>query len=123
MPTLAAIARASLAAPVAPVIRAASSPMYRGNPQRTGYYDATGLQQLTGVQWRFQVGDSVRSSAAIADGVIYFGSHDQHLYAVDLATGTHRWKVGTAYWVESSPAVADGMVYFGSNDGNFYALR
>ncbi|HPL05588.1 MAG TPA: PQQ-binding-like beta-propeller repeat protein, partial [Bacteroidales bacterium] len=59
----------------------------------------------------------------IADGVVYFGSFDGNLYAVDIKTGQEKWKFKTKYWVLSSPAIADGVVYFGSFDGNLYAVK
>ena len=37
----------------------------------------------TGKQmWNFKTADAVRSVPVIADGVVYFGSYDGHLYAV-----------------------------------------
>ena len=56
------------------------------------------------------------------DGVVYFGSNDGYLYAVDAASGDpiRRYEAGSA--VYSSPAVVDGVVYFGSRDGYLYAV-
>jgi len=65
----------------------------------------------------------IHSSPAVVDGVIYFGSQDRTMYAVDADTGTKLWEFRTKGFVESSPAVVDGIVYFGSNDGYFYALN
>src|SRR5439155_618718 len=96
--------------------------MYRGNPQHTGAYEASGVRQMSDVKWKFKAGGSVRASPAIADGIVYFGSHDEHLYAVDMETGQERWRFKTVGWVESSPAVVDGAVYFGSQDGALHAL-
>jgi outer membrane protein assembly factor BamB len=55
----------------------------------------------------------IYSSAAVHDGVAYFGSRDALLYAVDIATGEELWRSGdgTSAWVISSPAVRDGRVY------------
>ncbi|MFI8930724.1 PQQ-binding-like beta-propeller repeat protein [Streptomyces sp. NPDC053474] len=63
------------------------------------------------------------SSPAVAGGVVYVGSDDDNLYAVDAATGKKRWTFPTGHSVGSSPAVADGVVYFGSNDNNLYAVQ
>ena len=64
----------------------------------------------------------IHSSPVVMDGIVYFGSQDRYLYAVDADTGTKLWDFPTNGFVESSPAVVDGVVYFGSNDSNFYAL-
>jgi len=53
--------------------------------------------------------------------VVYFGSNDNHLYAVDANTGEEKWKFETGDSV-SSPAVLDGVVYFGSQDNHLYAV-
>jgi outer membrane protein assembly factor BamB len=50
------------------------------------------------------------------------GSGDGNLYAVDLVSGTLKWKFPTASRVPSSPAVDGGVVFFASYDGNFYAV-
>ncbi len=96
--------------------------MFRGNLRHTGVYDAPGVRTFPKVKWKFQTGARVISSPAIAGGVIYFGSVDQHLYALDLQSGRQKWKFRTESAVTSSPAVSAGAVYFGSFDGDFYAL-
>ena len=70
-----------------------------------------------------QTGDRVESSPTVDDGVVYFGSFDNHLYAADAATGDLLWRYATGGSVSSSPRVADGVVYVGSADGQVYALR
>ena len=64
------------------------------------------------------------SSPAIASGIVYFGSADGYIYAVDVETGKRRWRYKThGGWMRSSPAVANGMIYFGSDDSYLYALH
>ncbi len=71
--------------------------------------------------WQSLVNDFA-SSPTIVDGVAYVGSRDQHLYAIDIATGEGLWRYRTGGQVASTPAVADGVVYFGSGDDHLYAL-
>ena len=66
--------------------------------------------------------DVFLSSPTIAGGLVYVGSGDQHVYALDAATGTLRWSFATGDVVHASPAVAAGLVYIGSWDRNLYAL-
>jgi len=66
--------------------------------------------------------DTWQSSPAVVNGIVYFGSGDGNIYAVDAASGQLKWKHGTGDVVHSSPAVADGIVYVGSWDSIFYAL-
>jgi len=97
-------------------------PMFRGNLEHTGEYDAAGVTKLKGIKWKFHTGGRVISSPAIANGVVFVGSTDSNLYAIDAASGSLKWKVETGSWVNSSPAVAGGVVYFESYDSNFYAV-
>jgi outer membrane protein assembly factor BamB len=62
----------------------------------------------------------VESSPAVANGVVYVGSNDNNLYALNATTGANLWSYTP---VGSSPAVANGVVYVGSNDNNLYALN
>ncbi|MGO9232498.1 MAG: PQQ-binding-like beta-propeller repeat protein [Bryobacteraceae bacterium] len=66
--------------------------------------------------------DTWQSSPAVLGGIVYFGSGDGHLYALDASNGNLRWKFATAGVVHSSPALAGGLVYFGSWDSYLYAL-
>ena len=68
-------------------------------------------------QWDFFL-----SSPTVVNGVVYFGSGDNFVYAIDATTGTLRWKFQTGNVVHASPAVIDGRVYIGSFDAYFYAL-
>jgi outer membrane protein assembly factor BamB len=58
----------------------------------------------------------------VAKGVVFVGSNDGNVYALNAATGTQLWSFTTGGSVGSSPAVANGAVYVGSNDGNLYAF-
>jgi outer membrane protein assembly factor BamB len=66
--------------------------------------------------------DVFLSSPAIAGTTVYVGSGDQHVYALDAATGALRWSFATGDVVHASPAVVNGVVYVGSWDRNLYAL-
>jgi hypothetical protein len=59
----------------------------------------------------------------VANGVVYVGSFDDNVYALNANTGAKLWSYATGDTVESSPAVANGVVYIGSNNGNVYALN
>ena len=98
------------------------APVFRGNLQHSGVYNAAGVARFSSIKWKFQTSGRVISSPAIVSGVAYFGSTDNNLYAVDAASGALKWKFATQSWVVSSPAVASGAIYFASYDSNFYAV-
>ncbi len=73
-------------------------------------------------RWEVATGDMIQSRPTVADGVVYVGSNDDTVYAIDADSGDVRWTFLTEGSVVSSPAVVDGVVYVGSFDTNLYAL-
>ena len=66
--------------------------------------------------------DFYLSSPAVANGIVYFGSGDGNVYAIDATSGSLKWKFQTGNVVHASPAIANNTVYIGSWDTYFYAL-
>ena len=114
--------------PCATVNAQASSddwPMLRADPSHTGA--ATGDTVVTpNLLWSYPTHggpDSGESSPAIVKGILYFGSTDGNLYALNATDGMKLWNYSTGGPVESSPAVDNGIVYAGSSNGSLYALN
>ena len=71
----------------------------------------------------------IQTSPAITGGVAFVGSDDNYLYAVDLETGTKKWRFlarpdetlppGP---VQSSSVVGGGTVFFGTVANHLHAL-
>ncbi|MFQ6041608.1 MAG: PQQ-binding-like beta-propeller repeat protein, partial [Candidatus Poribacteria bacterium] len=72
-------------------------------------------------EWRSAVGYSL-SAPAIANGVVYIGSRDNKIHALDLNTQEKLWQYETKGWVDSVPAISKGMLFVGSQDGYVYAF-
>jgi len=66
--------------------------------------------------------DRIISTPAAAYDMVYFGSWNNTIYALDADTGSEIWTFLTGDKTISSPAVADGMVYLGCMDGHFYCF-
>lgn len=66
--------------------------------------------------------DSMASAAVISNGIVYVGSADGHIVAIDDHSGDEKWRFKTEGPIHSIPAVAEEMVFFGSYDHHFYAL-
>ncbi len=94
---------------------------FRGNPQLTGVADSQ-LPEKLELLWTFQAGDMIESTAAIVDDVVYVGSSDGYLYAIDAQTGKGTWKYQATALIKSSPSVHKGVIYFGDGDGIFHAV-
>jgi len=91
----------------------------RDNMQRYDPYETTiGVDNVgtLGLKWTF-VPDRQRnsqfSSAAVVNGVLYIGSNDSNVYALNANTGAKLWSFANEGGVSSSPAVANGVVYIG----------
>jgi outer membrane protein assembly factor BamB len=70
--------------------------------------------------WVYPTGAAIQSTAAVSAGVVYVGSGDHYLYALDAASGALRCRFLTGGVISSSPAVVnpDGtgrVVYVGDN--------
>ena len=91
-------------------------------------YDRTGEESgywagwVGTLLWSYKTGDYVFSSPTVSGGVVYVGSDDNRLYALDASTGDLLWSYKTGDDVDSSPAVSGGVVYVGSDDNHLYAL-
>lgn len=96
--------------------------MFRGNAAHTGFYPGPAPREFHRVKWKFLTGARVVGSPVIHEKVIYFGSDDGNVYAVDAESGRQVWKTPTRGPVPSTPAVANGTLYIGSYDGKLYAL-
>ena len=80
------------------------------------------LNARTGtVLWRFRAG-VIESSPLLVRGLVYVGSWDHHVYAVDIRTHRARWSFATGGEVKGGLAFARGVVYAGSYDSHVYAL-
>lgn len=66
--------------------------------------------------------DLYLSSPLVHGGKVYFGSSDEHVYALDAGSGALAWAYKTGGVVHSSPALAGDRIVVGSWDGAVYAL-
>jgi len=78
-------------------------------------------------EWAYPEEDfigAIVGSPVVADGILYIGSGDSNLYAIDIATGELAWDspftTGDDIW--ATPLVHDGVVYIGSFDHKLYAI-
>jgi outer membrane protein assembly factor BamB len=80
----------------------------------------------TGIaKWSINTNSGVNSSISIRNNVLYVGSGDHYLYALNPSDGSTIWKYKADDGIQySSPAIAnDGTIYFGANDGHLHAVN
>jgi eukaryotic-like serine/threonine-protein kinase len=81
------------------------------------------LDAATGeLRWGVSTLDLVRTTPAVAGGVVYVGAGNGRLYALDAATGASVWTATTGGGISDPVTVAGGTVYARAYDGNAYAF-
>lgn len=81
--------------------------------------------------WKFKtIGDrhfpkgEIQKGATLKNDVVYFGSRDYNIYALNAKTGTGHWNMKEkGSWIIATPLVWNNNVYVGTSDTHaFYAL-
>ncbi|MEK6739367.1 MAG: PQQ-binding-like beta-propeller repeat protein, partial [Planctomycetota bacterium] len=87
--------------------------MFRADIRHTGQSDYKG-GQTNALKWSYKIETRVTSSPSVGrDGVIYFGSIDGRLYAVN-PDGSTKWAFQVGNEITASPAIGeDGTIYIG----------
>ncbi len=72
----------------------------------------------------FREGDQWKASPVAGDGLVYIGSFEGILFALDAATGVEVWRFqNDSKWrIRSAPLILEGKLYFGDWMGDVYAL-
>ena len=126
--------------------------MYMYDLNFTGRSPDTVLRPPLALRWKFKTGGPVISSPVVSNGIVYVGSDDGRLYALDAqkcslrspttssygslrskpalersegtpsAYGSEKWSFKTNSPVRYAPAVWNNTVYFSSSDNTVYAL-
>lgn len=72
--------------------------------------------------WEFRTGGPIWSSPSYRDNILYFGSDDGKVYALDTVTQKPKWTYQTGGKVRSAAALSEDRLYIASDDGFLYAL-
>jgi outer membrane protein assembly factor BamB len=86
-------------------------------------FDDASYKPLGNLKWAYKTNGKVFSSPIVHEGIVYIGSEDGYLYAIEEQTGKTHWKFKTGGAVHSSPAIFENTVYIGSFDGYYYAIN
>jgi eukaryotic-like serine/threonine-protein kinase len=73
-------------------------------------------------RWRFKAKRAVTGAPLLQGGVLYFGSVDGMVYALEEGSGWAMWKFRTGRAVISSPVIVGNVLYIGSADHHLYAI-
>ncbi|MFA6440181.1 MAG: PQQ-binding-like beta-propeller repeat protein, partial [Bacteriovoracaceae bacterium] len=99
----------------------AQSQFQTGGNHSGTYPDAT-VRNDVSLYWKFKTDGAVRSTPAIVNDMIVFGSSDGYVYCLSSA-GKERWKFRVDSPVSSSPSIENGIVYYTSRLNTVYAVQ
>jgi eukaryotic-like serine/threonine-protein kinase len=88
-------------------------------PAASSANDSSSVKPL----WEFKCEDEIRSTAVVADNMVYVGAYDNNLYAINLENGSFIWKFPASDGIGSSPYVYGDSIFIGSADRHLYAIR
>jgi outer membrane protein assembly factor BamB len=90
----------------------------RDSPGFIAAFDARTGREL----WRFEAG-VIETSPLLVGKLLYFGSWDKKMYALDVDTHKVVWSFTTGDEIKGAPAYGDGTLYFASYDSKVYAVE
>jgi len=108
-----------------PAAAQADTMQFRYNAQHPGDYGpvAGHVSSNGNLKWTYPTGSYVATAPAIANWVVYVGSFDGNVYALNATTGVKLWIFHTGGVADmDSPAVINGVVYVGGSNGKVYAI-
>lgn len=100
-----------------------ASGMFMNNSQHSGFSNSKSVASAPKELWKVKTEGQVISSPVVVNGVLYIGSEDHKLYAIDATSGDIKWTYKTNGAINSTPAIHEDKVLFLSYDGFFYALN
>jgi outer membrane protein assembly factor BamB len=86
-------------------------------------FPGKGYQPLGDIKWKFKTDGKIFSSPIAKNGIVYIGSEDGFLYAIEEKSGNLKWKFKTNGAIHSSPSIYENTIFFGSFDGYYYAVN
>jgi outer membrane protein assembly factor BamB len=72
--------------------------------------------------WTFQAEAGFPAPALVSGGVVYAGSSDGRLYALELGSGKERWRYAANEEVGTTPVLAGGVLYVATLQDTLVAL-
>lgn len=75
------------------------------------------------VKWKYDTGGQLSGTPLLANNILYVGTFNSGLVAIDTRTGNDTGKFSTSGWVWATPVLYEGNLYFGDLQGYVYSLR
>jgi eukaryotic-like serine/threonine-protein kinase len=74
------------------------------------------------IKWRFKAKRGITSSASITQNIVFFGSMDSTLYALDAKTGWVIWRYRLGKPTISTPFIVENYLFTGASSGDITCI-
>jgi eukaryotic-like serine/threonine-protein kinase len=74
------------------------------------------------IKWRFKAKRAITSSASITQNIVFFGSMDSTLYALDAKTGWVIWRYRLGKPTISTPFIVENYLFTGASSGDITCI-
>lgn len=81
------------------------------------------FEKLPNLQWKFAAKAPIFSTPLIVGDVVYVGSLDSTLYAVEMSSGQLKWKFKTGGEIRSTVCLSDEQLFVYSGDATLYSIH
>ncbi|MEM7798562.1 MAG: PQQ-binding-like beta-propeller repeat protein [Chloroflexota bacterium] len=96
---------------------------FRGNYQRTGFFDVEIDVSRLEISWEFKSRRHLYAPPVVVSEQLYIGSNVKTVYAIDTASGHPRWEFKTNHSIQMAPLLVDDLLLIGARDGTLHALN
>ncbi len=79
-------------------------------------------EESTKVVWSFECEDEIRGTPTLHKNMLFIGSYDNNLYALNAETGEFLWKYAADGGIVSKPVIYEGNIFFGSEDKRVHVV-
>jgi outer membrane protein assembly factor BamB len=80
------------------------------------------FEALPKLKWKFKTRGPIFSTPVISDDLVYVGSLDSSLYAVERMSGKLKWKFRTGGEIRSTVCLSGDKLFLYSGDATLYAI-
>ncbi|HEX6226610.1 MAG TPA: PQQ-binding-like beta-propeller repeat protein [Chryseolinea sp.] len=85
--------------------------------------NAEDFENLPALQWKFATNAPIFGSPLVADGIVYIGSLDSSLYAIEMSSGKLKWKLRTGGEIRSTVCLSGDKLFLYSGDATLYSIN
>lgn len=75
------------------------------------------------IKWKYDTGGQLSGTPLLADHILYVGTFNSGLVAIDTRTGNVTDEFATSGWIWATPVLHEGNLYFGDLQGYVYSLK